>query len=1279
MPTTLRERTFSTGKSPVKGLKRLGTWCLFLFLLVSSTKTWAQPTELFISEYIEGSSNNKTLEIYNGTGIAINLATAGYSIQMFFNGSASAGLTINLTGIVASGEVFVLAPTNANATIIAAADQLSGTSWFNGDDAVVLRKGTTVIDVIGQIGFDPGTEWGTLLVSTADNTIRRKTNICAGDANGADAFNAATEWDGFATDVFGGLGSHTATCGTVTPTLSISDVSQTEGNAGTTNFHFTVSLSSPAGAGGVTFDIATADNTASSLTDYVAKSLSGQSIPAGSSTYNFSVLVNGDQIAEVSETFFVNVSNLVGANTADMQGQGTITNDEITVVKIHDVQGNGATSPIVGASVTIEGIVNRSFIGGGKLNGFYVQEEDAETDADPATSEGVFVFDPFGLFTGNIGDKVRVTGSVIEFTSNASLLTQISSLQSVTTLSTGEPLPAITQIQLPVSNVSDLERYEGMLVELTATSGNLFVTETFQLGRFGQLLISANGASNQPGTDARLDQYTQFNTPSVTGNTAYVAELAKRSILLDDGSGTQNNDPILFGGGGSPLSASNTLRGGDAFASVVGILDHRFEGYRIQTLTSPTFISSNPRPATAPTFTGSLKVASFNVLNYFNGNGIGDGFPTPRGATTAAEFARQRTKIINAITSSGADVIGLMEMENDGFAATSAIQDLVNGLNAVAGAGTYAFINSGSISSDEITVSLLYKPAVVSPVGASAAITGGTFVVVGRGSLAQTFQQVSTGEIFTAVVNHFKSKGSSSGGIGDADAGDGQGFSNGTRTRQANELATWLETNPTGTTDPDYIIMGDLNAYAKEDPIVALNNAGFNNLLPITSYSYVFDGQIGSLDHALGSSTISAQVTGAEKWHINADEPIVLDYNVEFKSAGHQTSLYSPEPFRASDHDPVLIGLELCTPPTITNVAVTQPNCTTFTGKIVITATGVGVLEYSINGTDWQESNTFEELQPASYTIIVRSKANPTCSKTYAANPVNINEAPLVPSLYTVSGGGGKCSGNNGSGVVPALTITLSGSQTGVNYQLIKNGQNVGSAVAGNGGSLTFVQTDDGTYTISATSAGGCFVLMSGQAIIYTNSRPEKFAVTGGGQLCDGSPIVIGLSSSQIGVNYLLKLNNVYTGVTVAGTGSAISFGTQSTGTYNVDAVNAGTGCDANMNGSAVIGTGKNCVTILSSINVKPTIAGSKGNWAQVAPNPMLGSDVNVLVKGFAGKKVSWNLVNAQGTVIANNRFIAASNAHREKLVVGNIMPGVYFLKLQSQENSAALKVLKID
>lgn len=738
---------------------------------------------------------------------------------------------------------------------------------------------------------------------------------------------AAGAYSGNITHTGGGITAtvNVALSGTVVdvslPNISINDVTLTEGNSGTTNMTFTVSLSVPAPMGGVTFDIATANNTATAGTDYVAKTLTSQTIPAGSSSYTFDVVINGDLDVEPNETFFVNLTNVTNANVTDTQGLGTITNDDAAsmITKISAIQGSGSTAALTGAR-TIEGIVTRTFFGTSKLTGFYVQEEDADSDGDPLTSEGIFVYDPAGLFIGNSGDKVLLSGTVTEFTSTAngitSSLTELTTLTAASVVSTGNPLPTVVNVQFPVANVSDLERYEGMLVNASASTGNLTVTEYFQLGRYGQVVLSATGATNQAGTDARLDQYTQFNAPSVSGYSAYLVETAKRKIILDDGSTVQNTDPILFGRGGNPLSASNTLRGGDEVASITAILDERLEGYRLQTTTGVNFIPTNARPTTPIVVGGTLKAASFNILNYFNGDGMGGGFPTPRGADNATEFTRQRNKTIQAIIQSGVDVLALNELENDGYGSTSAIQDLVNGVNAIAGAGTYAIITpSGNISTDQITVGMIYKPGKVTPVGAAATMANGygsgAFDLVGRKPLAQTYVENATGEKFTLVANHFKSKGSSSGGAGDTDASDGQALSNGTRTRQAQDLITWLATKPTGTTDPDYLVVGDLNAYAMEDPLTTLASGGYNAVVPNTFYSYVFDGQVGSLDHALANSTLSTQVAGATKWHINSDEPNVLDYNTEFKTAGQVTSLYNADQYRTSDHDPVIVGLNL--------------------------------------------------------------------------------------------------------------------------------------------------------------------------------------------------------------------------------------------------------------------------------------------------------------------------------------------------------------------------------
>jgi len=899
---------------------------------------------LFFSEYIEGSSNNKALEIYNSGTTAVDLSAEGYVVQMYFNGSTAVGTTINLTGTIAPGEVFVLAQGAASAPILAQANQTNTSSWYNGDDAVVLLKGGVVVDSIGQIGVDPGAEWGSGLTSTADNTLRRKVGTTVGDTNPSDVFDPSAQWDGFATDTFGDLGSYsTGGGGLPTVTIAASPNSTTEGSA--TSGLFTISRTGDT-TNPLTVDFTTG-GTATSGSDYTTPASFATNsvvIPAGQSTVSIAISAIDDTDVEPVETVSVTLS--ASANYTLGTGTSSITiNDNdtpIPVTLIHQIQGSGTTfNSAFAGSQTIEGVVVAAFQGSTQLNGFYVQEEDADADADAATSEGIFVYDPTGLFSGSVGSKVRVTGTVGEYTSSSaniagtgnSSLTQLSSLTSVDNLGT-VALPTVTNVVLPVVDASVLERYEGMLVNVSSSSGPLVVTETFKLGRYGQVGLSGG---------ARLDQFTQVNAPSVTGYADYLANLQDNYIILDDGKTAQNPDPVIHARGGQPLSATNTLRGGDEIASISGVLDQRFEGYRVQTTTAANFEPTNARTTTAPAVGGTLRVASANLLNFFNGNGIDantdglidGGFPTSRGADTATEFKRQIDKTVQEVLGLNADVFGYNEMENDGYGATSAVQQLVDALNAATAPGTYAFVTppaaalnaNGGLGGDEITVGFIYKTSAVriAPGSSVAALTTGIFAQddanrVQRPALATTFERLANGtptnETFTAVVNHFKSKGSPANLPGDADQGDGQGSSNATRTQAAQELATWLATNPTGTTDPDYLILGDLNAYRLEDPITTLTNAGYTSLFAPESYSYQFNGQWGSLDHALASASLNSQVTGAAKWHINADEPTVLDYNTEFKTANQVSSFYNVDPFRTSDHDPLVVGLNLAAAPT---------------------------------------------------------------------------------------------------------------------------------------------------------------------------------------------------------------------------------------------------------------------------------------------------------------------------------------------------------------------------
>ena len=578
---------------------------------------------------------------------------------------------------------------------------------------------------------------------------------------------------------------------------------------------------------------------------------------------------------------------------------------------IHDVQGNGLASPLAGSdtAVIVEGVVVSNFQGPNQIGGYHIQEEDTQVDADPLTSEGLYIFD--NTNTPSVGDVVRVEGAVTEFNG----LTELSGALNFSNCGSGGTATPAT-VSLPVTSVDDFEAYEGMLVTFPQP---LVISEYFNFDRFGEIVLTS---------ERHLTPTAEFEPGPDSIQAA--ADFLLDRITLDDGRGNQNPDPAIHPNG-NVFDLTNLFRGGDTVANVTGAMDYAFGLYRIQPTQGADYTVENPRPAQPDDVGGNLKVASFNVLNYFSTIDTGAFICGPaqdqecRGADDANEFTRQRDKIIAAITAIDADVVGLLEIENN--INDEAVQDLVDGLNAVNGAGTYDYVHTGVIGTDAIKVALIYKPASVSLQGDYAILDSTVdprFIdTKNRPALAQTFLDNATGGIFTVTINHLKSKGSDCNDIGDPDTGDGSGNCNGTRTLAAQALVDWLATDPTGSGDPDFLIIGDLNSYDKEDPIDAIK-AGSDDTSGTgddytdmvfhfqgeDAYSYVFDGQIGYLDHALGNAELFSQVTGVTDWHINADEPDLIDYDTTFKQPA-QDAIYAPDPYRSSDHDPVIIGLNL--------------------------------------------------------------------------------------------------------------------------------------------------------------------------------------------------------------------------------------------------------------------------------------------------------------------------------------------------------------------------------
>lgn len=813
---------------------------------------------------------------------------------------------------------------------------------FEGADAlqVILTDGTTSVTVLNldatalnsnKSADDGSANWKSLTVDvdaaiTANGLNAAQLRLIVAVDTDASAENVFVDNVVFAGATPGGGAS-----------VSIGDVSITEGNSGTQTLTFTVTRSDNTGA--FTLDYATGDGTATAGSDYLSKTGSLSFAAGGPLTQTVSITVNGDTAVEGNETFNVTLSNLVSsvgtATFGKSSAVGTITNDDQAagnITLIHDIQGAGTASALVGQSVTIEGIVVGDFATGasGSINGFFVQEENADADSNAATSEGIFVFTN-GAASVNVGDKVRVTGTVTEFNGE----TQIGSSPSITVLSTANALPDAAVVSLPVLGtvlnsfgvpIADLEAYEGMRVTIPET---MTLTELFNLDRFGEYKVSSEG---------RLDTFTAVSDPSVAGYAQHLQDIAKRTITVDDGFRSQNPNPIV--GSDASLSTADSFRMGETVQNLTGVI--RFSiatneisagssnqsNYRLLPTVNPTFSNEsenplNPRPANPEDVGGTLKIASANVLNYFRTLDTSSSVTTavglePRGANNATEFARQTEKLVNVLIELDADILNFCEIENDFLpgAPGNAIEYLVAQLNAELGAGTYAWVNPGSqfIGTDAISVGMIYKPSKVQ-IASGTTVATLTDPVMSRPALAVTFQELATGEKVTVVGNHFKSKSTTTAPTGaDIDHLDGQGAYNAQRLEQANAVKAWLLTNPTGAGDTDFAIVGDLNAYLNEDPIKALVAGGYTPVETLIAdqsqaYSYTFDGQQGSLDYILTNSSLTTQITGQTIWHINADEADAIDYNTDF---GRDPAIFDGTVLaRQSDHDPILIGVRL--------------------------------------------------------------------------------------------------------------------------------------------------------------------------------------------------------------------------------------------------------------------------------------------------------------------------------------------------------------------------------
>ena len=871
----------------------------------------ASSQDLLISEYVEGTSNNKAIEIYNGTGAAIDLSALGYKLRVYFNGSANF-TTIDLVGVVQPGDVFVFAASSADPAILAQADQTYGAGLFNGDDAIALVKGDTnvVVDVIGQIGSDPGTEWGSALTSTADNTLRRSASVTDGDPNGTDTFDPAAQWEGFATNTFDGLGQHTVVTGTQTFSISDPGHQPVEGTGqGGTPVTFTVSRANAVGAATVAWSLSGTGGTGQVKADDFLGDTSGLvSFAEGETEKTITITVAADAVDEGNEAFSITLSNPSAGAIADGTAATRITDDDTTLVQIAEIQGAAHTSPKLGQFVTTLGIVT-----GRTSNGFWIQ--DATPDGDVNTSDGVFVF------TGSapaaslvIGDEVQVSGTVDEFFPNTGSSTEFS----------------VTQIR--IGN-------DGAVIE----TGNTGTVQAQIIGNGGRQPVTAtyddDGLTSFDATTDGVDFWESLEGMVVTLNDArsvgpsFTSSFGDSEVfaVVDNGAGaglqTPNGGLIIQEGDFNPekiaiqednrvFNNDYTANTGDSLGDVTGIVSYDSRSNYEVIVTEAFTVTSGGLQKEAATSLAAGDADHLTVATY-NAENLDANDPASRFTTIAAE-------LVDKLKSP--DIVALQEIQDDngttddGVTLSEAtLQKLVAAIELAGGPKySYTYVapennEDGGQPGGNIRQVFLYNasrvqladsvPTIGDYDDANAVVSSGGSVdlayTVGRldptnvafedsrKPLAAEF--VFNGEKVILVNNHFNSKGGD-----DPLYGVNQPpveVTQAQRLAQAEVVANFVESIYAVDEDANVVVLGDLNDFGFSKPVERLEKAGLfdlSDLLPENErYDYVFDGNSQDLDHIM----VSGSLAGRSAFD-------VLRINAEFAD-------------QTSDHDPLIARLAI--------------------------------------------------------------------------------------------------------------------------------------------------------------------------------------------------------------------------------------------------------------------------------------------------------------------------------------------------------------------------------
>ena len=569
---------------------------------------------------------------------------------------------------------------------------------------------------------------------------------------------------------------------------------------------------------------------------------------------------------------------------------------------ISAIQSESASSPLVGQTVWVKGIVTADFRGKKRLSGYFIQS--TESDQNPQTSEGVFVHENNLQLPIKIGDLVVLEGQVKEQYG----VTQLSRAKKTQVCSSNNPLPKPVSISLPL-NGFDLENVEGMYVTLAKP---YVISDVYPFVQLGELVVSSKLLMNptslyRPG--AAVDQLVQTNQ--------------KDRLIIDDGSLKKFIQPIGKGTDGKQtLSAKNQIQLGQTLHTS-GVMHYAFGQYKLQATTvnklGKPLGSSQLKPEQTG---GKIKIASFNVENFFTTLDNGSEICGPlknfgcRGADNEIEFKRQLAKLVKVINTADASVVGLQELENN---ENQSIQALVDGLNHSAGTRKWAFIDTGLLGDDAIKVALIYQVSQLKPQGDFALLNRAAnpdfLENKNRIIVAQTFNDFE-GNAFNIATVHFKSKSCRDATGIYLDQKDGQGCYNPTRVQVAQQLAQWLQSDPTNQQAEATFIVGDFNSYQQEDPMESLKSAGFYNVaekyLPEENWTTSYRGTVGSLDYILANKAAKTLTTGLTQWHINSVVMEQFGYNVEpfSENFSKPASFYLEDPYASSDHDVVIAGFE---------------------------------------------------------------------------------------------------------------------------------------------------------------------------------------------------------------------------------------------------------------------------------------------------------------------------------------------------------------------------------